>query len=292
MTQAQASAQAAAELARSLGETGALNKLDQARNQVFYAELTAQLATARQQASTERERLVRLMGLWGDDLAFRLPSDLPPLPPRPRVAASVEVAAVTQRIDLEVARIEVEALSKSYGLAGATRFISLLEVAGISNRKKEPEGDPFTERGVGVEVQIPIFDLGAASTREAQQQYMQAVNGLAAKAVNVRSEAREAYRTYRATYDIARHYAREVLPLRKIISDETLLRYNAMQIDVFALLSEARARILSTTAAIEAARDFRLAEIGLAAAVIGGVPDSSQPTTTGITAAAAPAGGR
>ena len=77
--------------------------------------------------------------------------------------------------------------------------------------------------------------------RQAEQAYMQAVNRLTAKAVNVRSEAREAYQRYRSTYDIARHYQREVLPLRKIISDETLLRYNAMQIDVFALLTEARA---------------------------------------------------
>ncbi len=79
-----------------------------------------------------------------------------------------------------------------------------------------------------------------------------------------------AYQAYRATYDIARHYRREVLPLRKIISDETLLRYNAMQIDVFALLTEARQRIAATTAAIEAQRDFWLAETNLGAAVIGG----------------------
>ena len=69
---------------------------------------------------------------------------------------------------------------------------------------------------------------------------MQAVNRLTQKAVNVRSEARDAYRNYRSAYDIAGHYQREVLPLRKIISDEMLLRYNAMQIDVFALLAEAQ----------------------------------------------------
>ena len=66
------------------------------------------------------------------------------------------------------------------------------------------------------------------------------------------------------------HYRREVLPLRKIISDETLLRYNAMQIDVFALLSEARQRIVATRTAIEAERDFWLAETNLGAALAGG----------------------
>ena len=87
-------------------------------------------------------------------------------------------------------------------------------------------------------------------------------------------------------YDIARHYRREVLPLRKIISDETLLRYNAMQIDVFALLTEARQRIAATTAAIEAQRDFWLAETNLGAAVIGGGAAAPHPKARARRAAA------
>ena len=68
---------------------------------------------------------------------------------------------------------------------------------------------------------------------------MQAVNRLLEKAVNVRSEARDAYATYRAAYDIARPLSdASVLPLRKIIADETQLRYNGMLIDVFALLTK------------------------------------------------------
>jgi outer membrane protein TolC len=40
LTQGQTSARASAQLAKQLGESGAMNKLDQARNEVFYAELT------------------------------------------------------------------------------------------------------------------------------------------------------------------------------------------------------------------------------------------------------------
>ena len=111
---------------------------------------------------------------------------------------------------------------------------------------------------------------------------MQAVNRLTAKAVNVRSEAREAYQSYRSAYDIARQYRREVLPLRKIISDETLLRYNAMQIDVFALLAEARQRITSTIAAIEAERNFWLASADLSAAMSGGGISNETTTTPAV----------
>ena len=39
-------------------------------------------------------------------------------------------------------------------------------------------------------------------------------------------EARDAYRVYRSTYDIANHYQREVLPLRKIITEEMQLRFS------------------------------------------------------------------
>jgi outer membrane protein TolC len=270
LVEAQSAAEAATQIARRLGESGAMTKLDQARDQVFYAELTAQLATARQRAIGDRERLVRLLGLWGSDLQFRIPSALAPLPAQPKALPAVEVEAVARRADLQIARVELERLAKSYGLTKATRFIDLAEVAGVSKTVQEPGSERFNERGVGLELQVPLFDFGEVRMRQAEETYLQAVNRLTAKAVTVRSEAREAYQAYRSTYDIARHYQREVLPLRKIISDETLLRYNAMQIDVFALLAEARQRIASTAAAIEAERDFWLADANLSAAIAGG----------------------
>jgi outer membrane protein TolC len=270
LVEAQSAAEAATQIARRLGESGAMNKLDQARDQVFYAELTAQLATARQRAAGDRERVVRLLGLWGSDLQFRIPAALAPLPPRPKALPAVEVEAVTRRVDLQIARIELERLAKSYGLTKATRFIDLLDGAGVSKTMQEPGGPRFREGGVAVELQVPLFDFGEVRVRQAEETYLQAVNRLTAKAATVRSEAREAYQAYRSTYDIAHHYQREVLPLRKIISDETLLRYNAMQIDVFALLAEARQRIASTAAAIEAERDFWLADANLSAAIAGG----------------------
>jgi outer membrane protein TolC len=286
LTQAKSAADTATQIARRLGETGAVNKLDQAREQVFYAEMTAQLATARQRAESEREQLVRALGLWGGDLAFKLPRALPALPARPHSLPQIEAEAIRRRVDLQIARIEVEALAKSYGLGQATRFVNLLEVAGIHRTTKEREtGERVRDRGFEVEVQIPIFDFGEVRMRQAEQTYLQAVNRLSERAVNIRSEARDAYRTYRSTYDIATHYRREVLPLRKIISDETLLRYNAMQIDVFALLAEARQRIAATTAAIEAQRAFWLASADLTVAVIGG----GVAGTGTETAAAAPA---
>jgi outer membrane protein TolC len=286
LVQSQSAAQAAAELSKSLGESGTMNKLDQARNQVFFAELIGQLAQARQNAGTERERLIRAMGLWGADLNFNLPASLPIVPSRPAARPDIEREAVARRLDLQMMRIEVQMQARSANLTNATRMVSVLDLAGIGKRVKAG-GDRERERGFELELQIPIFDLGTAKVRQAEETYMQSVNRLAAKAVEVRSEAREAYGSYRAAYDIAGHYRREVLPLRKIISDETLLRYNAMQIDVFTLLAEARQRIASTTAAIEAERAFWLAATNLGASVLGGGAASGEGEARGGAVAAA-----
>ena len=269
LTESQSAAEVATKLAARLGETGAMNKLDQAREQVFYADLTAQLATARQREASEREALIRAMGLSGANLDFKLPNALPAVPPRVQTLAGIEVDAVARRVDLQIARIELEVLAKSYGLTQASRFINILDGGYADKLEKRPD-ERFLMRGFDIRLQIPIFDFGEVRVRQAEATYMQAVNRLLELAVNARSEARDAYRVYRSTYEIAGHYQREVLPLRKIISDETLLRYNAMLIDVFSLLAEARQRIAATITTIEAKRDFWLATVDLKAAVAGG----------------------
>lgn len=291
LTDAKATAESTAQLAVKLGETGSLNKLDQAREQVFYAETTADLATARQMAASARERLARLMGLWDDGLDFRLPNALPPLPRRPLTLPWIEADAVAHRIDLQIARLELAALAKALNLTEATRFVTLFDLAGISRRTQDPEGAPFRERGFDVAFQIPIFDGGEVRVRQAVESYNLAFNRLTERAVNVRSEARDAYRAYRSTYDIASHYQREIIPLRKIITEEMQLRFSSMQVDIFALLTEARQRLASLRGAIDARQRFFLAQADLQTAVNGGgVPTAGGDVPTAI-AAAAPAGG-
>jgi outer membrane protein TolC len=288
LAQAEASAGAAAELSKRLTETGAANKLDRAREQVFHAETSAQLAAARQRATSAREALIRALGLGGRDLAFRLPDALPALPVRPRRLPAVEAEAIERRVDLQIARLELDALARSYGLTRASRFINVLD-AGYADKitKDELTNTRVHQRGFELELQVPLFDFGEVRVREAQATYLQAVDRLAETAVNVRSQAREAFATYRSAYDIATRYQRDVLPLRATIADETQLRYGAMQIDEFALLAEARQRINSIVAAVDAKRDFWLASADLSAAIVGG--RDAEPTGTNASRPPAPA---
>jgi len=274
LEQARFVADAAARLMIKLGETGAANKLDQNRLAAFYAELSAQLAQARLKARGDREALTRLLGFWGKDLDYKLPAQLPPLPGSPETMTNVEIDAVKRRVDLIIARYEVVTMAKSFKLSEATRYVSLLQLAGIYNSEQASSDvgtfETINRFGFDLEVSIPIFDTGEAKLRAARETYMAAVNRLAERAVNARSEARAAYDAYRSTYDIARFYQGRVLPLRQAISNEVLLRYNGMLVDVFELLIDARERIGANAAALDALRDFYLATADLQGALIVG----------------------
>jgi outer membrane protein TolC len=73
-------AEASAELASRMEAAGNYTRLDRMREQVFHAETVADLARTRQAMVAKRERLTRLMGLSGDDIAFQLHERLPELP--------------------------------------------------------------------------------------------------------------------------------------------------------------------------------------------------------------------
>lgn len=263
--QVREAAQAGAELAQRMARVGNLSALDSAREQAFSAEATAQLARARHNAAAAREQLTRLMGVWGTHTAFKLPDRLPELPAAPREAADIESLAMRQRLDVQLAKLETEATARALGLSKATGFVNVLH-AGYANTSKS--GEP-RENGYEIELALPLFDWGGARTAKAEALYMQSVHRTADTAINARSQVREAYSAYRTSHDLARHYRDEVVPLRKKISEETLLRYNGMLMSVFELLADTRASIGAVNAAIEAQRDFWIADTDLQAAISG-----------------------
>ncbi|KNZ33672.1 MAG: RND transporter [Methylibium sp. NZG] len=265
MRQVQDAAEAGAELGRRMAAVGNWNKLNQAREQSFYADAALNLARAVQAQTSAREKLTQLLGAWGEQTAFTLPERLPDLPQNPQDLPDVEQVAMQQRLDVQAARWGAEQTAKNLGLTRTTRFVNVLELGLVNSRSNEAP----TQRGYEIGFELPLFDWGGARVAKAEAIYMQAVERAAQTAIEARSEVREAYLGYRNRYDIARHYRDEIVPLKKRISDENLLRYNGMLIGVFELLADARSQIASVNGAIEALRDFWVAQADLDMALIG-----------------------
>lgn len=283
--QVKEAADASNELARRMAAAGNFSKLAQMREQAFYADATAQLARAQHQAVAARERLTRVLSLSGGQLAFTLPERLPDLPAAPAEPKDAEQTAMDKRLDVLMAKRATESTARSLGLTQTTRFINVLH-AGYQNQSNT--GEP-RRNGYEIELELPLFDFGSARVARAEATYMQAVHRTAQVAVNARSEVRESYSAYRTAYDLARHYRDEVVPLRKRISDENLLRYNGMLASVFDLLADSRDQIASVTTAVESLRDYWVAETNLQAALTSRSPGASSGMGPARAAAAAPA---
>ena len=259
----QEAAEAGAELARRMTRVGNFSKLQQAREQLLVADAAAQLARAQQRAWSEREKLTRLLGLAGTQTQFTLAERLPDLPPQPIAQDDLEARALRERLDVRSAVAETAYVADSLGLVKTVGYLDGLTLSYKRASTVDGTGAQEVKRGWEVELALPIFDWGSARNARAETLYLQSAVRVRNVAVQARSEAREAYLGWRTAYDLARHYREEVVPLRRFIGDEMLLRYNGMLSSVWDLLGEIRAQSLTVNQALEAQRDFWLADADL-----------------------------
>lgn len=276
--QVNASAQASAELARRLQAVGNFTKLQRARQHAFYADAVAQLASARHGVTATREELVRQLGLTREQVgALKLPERLPDLPAQPKAATEISASAMQQRLDVQLASLQLRTAGRAQGL---NLLNSLIDVE-LGGRRDtifdNHSGERTTARGFEVEVRLPLFDWGGAQRAAMNAQSLLAANRYDAVVRGASSQLRESYSAYRTAYDLARHYRDEVVPLRKTISEENVLRYNGMLIGVFELLADQRDQVAAVVSAINAQQQFWLADAGLASTLIG------RPTAMGAT---------
>jgi outer membrane protein TolC len=259
-----------AELARRMQQVGNFNRLQRARQQAFYADAATQWAIAQQTAMTTREELVRLLGLTDDqEKKLNLPQRLPDLPETPRSPEEVSQAARSGRLDIQWAKAAYAAAAKEQGL---TLITSLTDIElGVRHDTvfDEGAGTHKNRKGYEITVRLPVFDWGDMQRDAMNAQTLAVANRFEATVRAAGSNLRETYAAYRTAYDVTKHYRDEVLPLRKVISEENLLRYNGMLIGVFELLADTRDQVNTVRAAIRAQQDFWLAHAALQAAIIG-----------------------
>lgn len=280
------------ELARRMAQVGNFSKLDQARELTQQQQAAAQLARARLNAQLEREQLARRMGLWGEQLAFQLPEQLPALPPSAeqlRDGADIEATAMRQRLDLQALRRDLDVTAGRQGWATIGAIFGDIGLSYSRNTSTErANGHSDTTRGWELEVPLPLFDWGFAAQGMARNQALRSAAQLRDTAIRARSEARSSWLAYRTAYDLALQQKAEVLPLAQQMQEESVYHYNGMFISVWQLLAQARATTQAVVTATEAQRDFWLADTELQLALTS-AGSGAAPTAASTNTSAAPA---
>lgn len=273
-------AEAAADVAKRQYDAGNINNLQLLNQQASFAQVRLDASRAVTQVRAEREKLNRLMGLWGKQVAWRIADDLSRLPEKELPLDNLEAIAIQQRLDLSAARESTANLEAALRLQGSVRWLPGAS-AGVS---AEHDLDHSWVLGPSLSLEIPIFDQGQPEIARMGAEYRRAARQLEALAVNIRSEIREAREALVAARSTAEYHEKVLLPQRQRLLRETLLQYNAMQVSTFEVLHAKEREQEEEQAAIEALRDYWIARARLETALGG----TAQP----MRAAQSPAGNK
>lgn len=256
---------AALDLTQRQHKVGNVPDLALANEQATYSQSRLEVAMAEAEIREKREKLSRLMGVWGGDTDWKSSDHLPELPASDPPARGLESLAVEQRLDLAAAKAELGSVVQALGLTKTYRYIGALEF-GIS-RERDISREVVT--GPTLKLELPIFNQGQARVAKGQAQLRQAERRLEALAVEVRSEVREKRDRLTAKRDMAGFYIRDLVPERTRIVELTQLGYNAMLVGIFNVLTAKQEELRAQHGAVETLRDYWITRAELERAVGG-----------------------
>jgi cobalt-zinc-cadmium efflux system outer membrane protein len=262
-------ASASATLARSLHQAGNITDLDLARETLFEEEATLAVSAAEAEATAARERLNALLGLHGGETGWRIAPDLAAPSSDLGPLHDLERDAVAASLDLEAMRWRIEAAGRDVGVA---RFDAFFPELGLGVKTKRED---HTSVGPLITLSIPIFDWGQGPRARAWARLRRAQHEYTAIAIEVRAAARAARASLQSAHQRVVRLKTRVLPLREKLADEALRQYNAMNLDAFELLVIRREHIEAEEQAIDALRDFWIAQTRVDQLRAGSLPRES-----------------
>jgi cobalt-zinc-cadmium efflux system outer membrane protein len=254
---------AATELARRQHTAGNISDLDLENEQSRYEQAKLDAARAQLDELQARERLTADLGLV-QRAELRLPDDFPPPAASEMTAEEIERQVIGRRLDIQMARREIEAARSALGLA-KTAVIDDLAV-GV-HHEREPDGTKTT--GPAALIPIPIFNRGAAQKTRTRAMLRQAEQRLAAMTATARSEARAALERLLEARSRMTYLREVVIPRRERILNLTQLEYNSMLRGVFQLIEARQELARAQREEVMGTRDYWVARTELETALTG-----------------------
>jgi cobalt-zinc-cadmium efflux system outer membrane protein len=256
---------ASLDLAQRQHEAGNIKDLALAQQQASYSRSRLDVATTEAEIRRNREKLNRLLGLWGADTDWQIVGELPEVPNSDLPIRGLERLAISQRLDLQAEYLRVTSQAKNLGLTKSFRLLGALDFGVESER----ETDSQTRTGPRFAIELPIFNQGQARIARGEAARRQAQDKFEALAIDIRSQIRELRDELTSKREIARFYQDELLPGQRRILNESLANYNAMEIGNFELFTTKAEEARTEREYLEAARDYWITRAELERAVGG-----------------------
>ncbi len=259
-TEIASAAATAVELAERQHAAGNLNDLGLANERGLASQVRLDQARSTTEVTTARERLTRLLGLWGTRAGYRIAPQLPELPDAEVSLDKLESVAIERRLDVAAMRREVQAISYTLSVAHTTRWTGFLNVTVEAARLR---GDRRISFGPSASIELPIFDQRQAAMARLEALQRQSEQRLRALSIEVRSEVREARARLVTARAVVEEYRRTLVPLREQIVALSQQQYDAMLLGVYQLLTAKQSEYATYREYVEALRDYWLARSAL-----------------------------
>jgi outer membrane protein, heavy metal efflux system len=267
-----------AETALLMNEAGNISNLDLANEQAQHVGAKIELARAQTEAVESREKLSKLMGVWGQQTEWTVNTRLPNLPGHEVSPSGLESRAIAQRLDLAAARAEFVAKARSLGFA---RVESIMEGGEITAHfEREQEGNASV--GPSFSIPLPIFNQGQPAVARARSKLRQSQQSYLSLAADIRSDVRAARDRMFLLRSQVEYYKSAVLPIRNRVVNESQLQYNAMQIGPIQLLQAKQEEVRTGADYIETLRDYWVARAELEKAVGGNLTGKIVPAESSL----------
>lgn len=220
------------EAAKRLHDAGNITELELATQRSLFEQTKLTVAVSMNRKLQARENLNKLMGLWGNDVAWKIKSRLAKIPNQKIDLNDIESKAIRNSLDLIIAKQKIISAAAKMGIDTAEIVFPEMSLGAEAER----EGDGTWSVGPAIGIGVPIFDFGQARTAAGQAQLRKLWNFYTALAIDIRAQARKAKYSLINARKQAEYYKSVIVPLSEEITLETQLNYNAMQLGVFHLL--------------------------------------------------------
>lgn len=266
----------ALDLAQRQHEAGNITDLALAQQQAAYNTARLSFASAENEQREHREKLNRLLSLWGTDTAWKLVEGLPSLPASDVPLRGLESLAVAQRLDLGAAQKELAGVVRALGLTKSYRYLGALEF-GVDT---ERNSDRSNVTGPTFRLELPLFNQGQARVAKGEAELRRAERKLEGLAIDIRTDVRALHDKLAALRETARFYQSEIVPTQRAVTSGTQLRYNGMLTGNYDLFTARAEQADAEQKSIETLRDYWITRAELERAVGGNLRPRPAARTT------------